>query len=479
VGAGGGAFEISASGTITIGTGTNAAVLSAAGGFSAAGGNSTAGAGSGGGILLVSPAAPTFGTNGAARAHGGATGGVPGNAGLLGSDGTATNGQNGHTADNTAASGGTATNGTGIGGTNGVAGANGGLCAGSSCAVTANGVNGANSTVGGGGGGGRVVFTTGTAPNSCDSPPASPWNSITACGTTCANAVNCDDSNPCTIETCSSGACVHTPGNAGTACGSGQTSICEAQDYCDGVSATCPNTKATQGSDCGYTGTGYGGFIMYSGGAPGFNQGDNGTNGPNLSGFSSGNVSATNATSNLPFTWDANALKFTATSNSTGAAFAYWKAIGGNGATGNAPRVMAAADFVEYDVELATNIGGIGGIDIHNSDNTYWRDIVGWQDQNAVGGHPATDLTVKAYNKWYHRRLAVPASVVGKTIAYVDVVDENDTNSQAATVYYDNVMVSQIKGACDGAGTCKRKTGMACTAGTDCATGVCTTSVCQ
>jgi hypothetical protein len=162
LGAGGGSFQISASGTITIGTGTNTAILSAAGGGSAAAGanSASAGGGSGGGILLISPVAATIGTNAAIRAHGGGTGGVAGAAGFLGSDGTSNPGQNGHTADNTAASGGTATNGSGLlGGGAGTNGANGGLCAGPSCAVNAGGANG-SSPAGGGGGGGRVMVTT-------------------------------------------------------------------------------------------------------------------------------------------------------------------------------------------------------------------------------------------------------------------------------------------------------------------------------
>ncbi len=148
---------------------------------------------------------------------------------------------------------------------------------------------------------------------------------------------------------------------------------------------------------------------------------------------------------------------------------------------------MAAADSVEYDVILTSSVGGMGGIDIHDTDNTYWRDCNSttcgtWQDQNGLGGHPATDITSRALNTWYHRRLAVPqgaTSYVGKTIAYVDLVDESDTKSQTATAYYDNVIVSQIAGACDGAGVCRRKSAASCSTGTDCASGVCTGSVCQ
>jgi hypothetical protein len=160
-GAGGGAFEISASGTITIGTGTNAAILSAEGGGSpgTSGGSDLAsgGGGSGGGILLVSPALATFGSSGASRVHGGASGGASANT---------TAGEDGHTADNTMAAGGTSSDGCGA------TGATGGLCAGNTCSAAsaagasgAHGCGGGNS--GGGGGGGQIQVITGMATMSC------------------------------------------------------------------------------------------------------------------------------------------------------------------------------------------------------------------------------------------------------------------------------------------------------------------------
>jgi hypothetical protein len=160
-GAGGGAFEISASGTITIGTGGNAAILSAAGGGSpgSSGGSalSSGGAGSGGAILLVAPSLATFGTQGAARVHGGGSGGA---------SGQTTPGQDGHAADDNRATGGTSSDG------NGATGASGGLCAGANCATASaagadgnQGGGGGNS--GGGGGGGCVQVITGTSTISC------------------------------------------------------------------------------------------------------------------------------------------------------------------------------------------------------------------------------------------------------------------------------------------------------------------------
>ena len=495
-GAGGGAVEISASGTLTV---TATGIVSANGGVGANGcGNDAGGAGggSGGGILLV---APTVSTPGVVRANGG-----------NGGDGQASGSP-------------------GVGSTS--SGANGG-----------NGGNGGGSGAGGGGGGyGRTLASAGTTTNACDSAPATPACCVNAdctsnrcetgfcrtcsdgvktgtetgvdcggvCGATCPVATACGAGTDCTSTFCADGVCCNSACGASSAsdcqacnttaggavtgtCGAvqnptagtilcdSQANICEAPAYCNGVSMTCPSGLAAQGTDCGYTGAGYGGFVMYQGGAPGFNAADFAA-----SGFAS--ASATNVTTGIPQGWDGNALKFTATSSASGANFEYWKTIGGNGATGNAPRALAAADLFEYDVYVTNNVDGVGGLDIKNSDGTYWRDCNAatcgtWQDQNALGGHPATSIAAQAFGKWYHRRLPIPqgaTTYVGKTISYVDLVDENNTNSLAATMYYDNVIITQLKGACDGAGTCKRKTGVACGAGTDCASGTCTASVCQ
>ncbi len=174
-GAGGGAFEISASGTITIGhsgdTSSTTGILSAAGGFQperrtraprvripvAAAPVAAAG------FSLVAPAVATFGTNGAARAHGGGSGLS------RGVNGAGNSGTNGHAGDDTAASGGAAPD------INGAVGATGGLCSGNDCGVaSASGSNGTRAATGanldgsgGGGGGGRVQIVTHAATLTC------------------------------------------------------------------------------------------------------------------------------------------------------------------------------------------------------------------------------------------------------------------------------------------------------------------------
>jgi hypothetical protein len=116
--------------------------------------------------LLVSPAAATFGSGGAARAHGGASGGAEGC--ICNPETSADNGQDGHSADNTQAAGGASND------INGGPGAKGGLCAGSGCATSSMaGQAGIAAQVpvsasGGGGGGGRIQVITGTATSVCE-----------------------------------------------------------------------------------------------------------------------------------------------------------------------------------------------------------------------------------------------------------------------------------------------------------------------
>jgi hypothetical protein len=161
-GGGGGAFEISAAGTITIGSTGPAALLASGGGAPSCtdsggdvGGN---GGGAGGGILLVAPTQPAFGSGGVARAHGGAGGqGMTGN-------GTGDAGEDGHVSDDDAA---TDTSGTPGGGDGDDHGRVGGLARYSSAGTLA--VAGQATTMqgggrgGGGGGGGVIVVTTAPA----------------------------------------------------------------------------------------------------------------------------------------------------------------------------------------------------------------------------------------------------------------------------------------------------------------------------
>jgi hypothetical protein len=279
---------------------------------------------------------------------------------------------------------------------------------------------------------------------------------VAASGTVCRPSAGiCDVAESCNG---SSGVC---PPDAflpsSTVCHSQVNSCAPVAASCTGSAAACPFAAAPIDTDCAYSPV----FTVYAGGAPNANTADN------SSGYAS--QSLTGGVTGIG--WP-NVLRFTATaSGMSGNLYDYWKFSG-------ATYLVHAGDYVEYDVSLASSAGGLGGIDVmDNSSATYWRDV-GWSDQNAISGHPASDISAKAFGGWYHRRLAVPASRVGATIVRWDVVDESDTTGATQTAYYDNVVVTRVLGGCDGAGSCKVKTGGACSQTSDCATNVCTGSVC-
>ena len=109
----------------------------------------------------------------------------------------------------------------------------------------------------------------------------------------------------------------------------------------------------------------------------------------------------------------------------------------------NAARTFQSGDYIEYDVYLHSNDVGVGGIDIKVTTGAYFRDLAGWVDQNGIGGHPAADLRARAYGQWYHRKLPVPASMIGKTISYWDVaIDGTYGSYDVPAAMYNNVAVT-------------------------------------
>lgn len=122
-----------------------------------------------------------------------------------------------------------------------------------------------------------------------------------------------------------------------------------------------------------------------------------------------------------------------------GRLYDYWK-------FSNASRTLQSGDYIEYDVYVLDNANsGAGGIDVYFTDGSCMRDLSGWADQNGVGGHPSADLRPYAYGCWYHRKMAVPASVVGKTISFWDVTVDGTFSSyasEAPSAMYNNVCVT-------------------------------------
>jgi N-acetylneuraminic acid mutarotase len=67
----------------------------------------------------------------------------------------------------------------------------------------------------------------------------------------CLTDADCDDQNPCTIDTCAPGSCSHAPALAGTACGDA-ADLCHAAPACDGNGACAPGaaTPTDDGNAC-------------------------------------------------------------------------------------------------------------------------------------------------------------------------------------------------------------------------------------
>jgi len=75
-----------------------------------------------------------------------------------------------------------------------------------------------------------------------------------ACTLTVANCVtnaDCNDGNPCTVDTCDQGlGCQSTPGNAGTVCRA-SLGACDVAETCTGASGTCPaDAQQPNGTTC-------------------------------------------------------------------------------------------------------------------------------------------------------------------------------------------------------------------------------------
>lgn len=148
-------------------------------------------------------------------------------------------------------------------------------CAGGACAHTpvaagtscsdGNACNGAETCQGG-------TCTAGTAPvcndsNPCTTDSCAPasgcvYTPITGC-TGCTNATQCSDGNACTIDTCSNGACGHAAVSNGTSCGDGNA--CNGNETCQGGSCIpgfdllchdgnpCTTDSCSAGIGCIYT----------------------------------------------------------------------------------------------------------------------------------------------------------------------------------------------------------------------------------
>jgi hypothetical protein len=108
--------------------------------------------------------------------------------------------------------------------------------------------------------------------------------------------------------------------------------------------------------------------------------------------------------------------------------------------------IFEPGDYIEYDVRLPEKIEGAGGIDIYAQDGASIRDEEGWVDQNGLPGNPATDLSERAYKKWYHRKLPVPPGFIGRQAIQWVLAGENDVEFMNYQAQYANLVITGEKG---------------------------------
>lgn len=105
--------------------------------------------------------------------------------------------------------------------------------------------------------------------------------------------------------------------------------------------------------------------------------------------------------------------------------------------TGVSDYTIQSGDVLEYDVYW-TSSNDIIAFDFNTTGGAL-RDK-GASDQNGISTHPYADLSGHALNKWYHRIIPIPASLVGKTIQKYDIACEYDVNG-TKTGYFNNIYI--------------------------------------
>lgn len=82
----------------------------------------------------------------------------------------------------------------------------------------------------------------------------------------------------------------------------------------------------------------------------------------------------------------------------------------------DARHVFKPGDALEYDVRIKSRRPGVGGIDISTTHSMRLRDF-NPKDQNGLAAGPKSDLSSAAYGKWYHRKIVIPAELIGEETA--------------------------------------------------------------
>lgn len=110
--------------------------------------------------------------------------------------------------------------------------------------------------------------------------------------------------------------------------------------------------------------------------------------------------------------------------------------------------VIQAGDYLEYDIYWVGSGNIQMSMDFMVSDGNALRDA-GALDQNGLSAHPSTDLSSKAYQKWYHRKIPFTTftggSSIGKTLTNYCLVAEMDT-AGTQTAYIKNIAITDGNG---------------------------------
>lgn len=112
---------------------------------------------------------------------------------------------------------------------------------------------------------------------------------------------------------------------------------------------------------------------------------------------------------------------------------------------------FSQGDYLEYDVRINGNYGGVGGLDIYSTGNAVNCRDNGWFDQNGIAGLPnySTEkdkMLEYAYKKWYTRRLAIPNAMIRQTGVNWMLVNQGSFANQSLSVQYDNIVIKNTQG---------------------------------
>lgn len=102
----------------------------------------------------------------------------------------------------------------------------------------------------------------------------------------------------------------------------------------------------------------------------------------------------------------------------------------------------------EYDIYLKDNVAGLGTVNVtpteeHNDMRDAGETGVGLKDQNNIGSHPTTDITEKAFEKWYHRVFQMDGYLREGSINGFLIASEA---TEAGVCYFDDIVLKDKDG---------------------------------